>query len=308
MHLDAGFRAYLRQEYARVLRTKDQTSRSDRSTDASEESSWDLITAPIRPSIEAGVPEGGSVGSDEPRTLTSLLPELLTLVAEELDPPCLARFASASTVCLAAAHGELRAALRTAVQRCLEPGAGPVHDALVLCPYFHLPDLTAIPEGGFRGCTSLTKLTLPASIVTIHYGAFYGCTALKELTLSTATALTFIACCAFEGCTSLTKLTFPDALVKIGCCSFSGCTSLTSITLPAALPAINDDCFSGCTSLVELSLPVTVTTIGEDSFAGCTSLTKLTLPAALTAIGNGAFRGCPSLCPKACEALRAFGV
>ena len=70
-----------------------------------------------------------SLKSIEPRTLISLPTELLTLVAEELDLHGLARFADACKGCLAAAHGELRAALRTAVRLCLEPGAGPVSDA-----------------------------------------------------------------------------------------------------------------------------------------------------------------------------------
>ena len=96
--------------------------------------------------------------TDESHTLERLPPELLMLVAEEIDAPCIARFAAASTVCLAAAQGELRAALRTAVQRCLEPGAGPISDACIACPYFHLPDdLVDLPEGAFRG-SALTKL------------------------------------------------------------------------------------------------------------------------------------------------------
>ena len=45
--------------------------------------------------------------TDESHTLERLPPELLMLVAEELDAPCIARFAAASTVCLAAAQGEL---------------------------------------------------------------------------------------------------------------------------------------------------------------------------------------------------------
>ena len=59
--------------------------------------------------------------SDGPHTFASLPPELITLVAEELDARGLARFAAASTLCRAAAHSELRAALRTAVQRSLKP-------------------------------------------------------------------------------------------------------------------------------------------------------------------------------------------
>jgi hypothetical protein len=67
-----------------------------------------------------------------------------------LDAHCLASFAAASSVCLAAAQGELRAALHAAVTRCLGPGSGPetmARNALVSCPYFSLPeDLLDVPE------------------------------------------------------------------------------------------------------------------------------------------------------------------
>ena len=109
--------------------------------------------------------------SDEPRTLATLPTELLTLVAEHLDKrSSLARFAAASTVCLAAAHGELRAALVAAVERCLVPG-GRISHSLAACPYFRLPDdLVVLPERVLMHCTSLTQLTLPAALInTAHW-------------------------------------------------------------------------------------------------------------------------------------------
>ena len=55
----------------------------------------------------------------EPCAIASLPDELIVLIAKTLDAPSLASFAAASAFCLAAAHGELRAALLAAVQRCL---------------------------------------------------------------------------------------------------------------------------------------------------------------------------------------------
>ena len=166
--------------------------------------------------------------SDEPRALATLPTELLTLMAEHLDEHSLAHFAAASTVCLAAAHGELRAALVAAVERCLVPG-GRISNTLATCPYFRLPDdLVVLPIRAFNHCTSLTQLILPAALTTIERWAF-------------------------EGCTSLTELTLPAALTTIGTRSFLGCTSLTKLTLPAALTTIGDGAFKGCTSLSEAS-------------------------------------------------------
>ena len=134
--------------------------------------------------------------SDGPRTLSSLPPELITLVAEELDLSSLARLAAASTVCLAAAQGELRAALRTAVQRSLVPGAGPVSEALLACPQFCIPDgLAIIPIGAFRE-TSLISITLPATVTTINHLGFSRCTSLIEITL--LAGLTTISYGAFK--------------------------------------------------------------------------------------------------------------
>ena len=104
---------------------------------------------------------------------SSLPPELVTIVAEHLDPRSLANFAAASTACLAAAQNELRVALTAAVQRCLLPGRScRGMDKLVASPHFRLPDdLVAIPAGAFMHCTSLTQLTIPATVATIGNGA-----------------------------------------------------------------------------------------------------------------------------------------
>ena len=256
--------------------------------------------------------------SDEPHchTLASLPPELIALVAEGLDTCGLARFAAASTLCRAAAHSELRAALRAAVQRSLVlhlvPGAlhdgsslprlerlARARDALVRCPYFCVPDdLVAIPPGAFRGCSYLTSpLTLPTSLTTIGDRAFEG-TSLTGITLPAT--LTNIGTCAFR-CTPLAQLTLPPTLATVGLGAFSSCIFLREVHLPAGLTAIPNRAFRGCTSLATVALPANLTTIGDYSFAGCCSLVEILLPATLTSIGDYAFRGCSSL-----ASLRGF--
>ena len=107
--------------------------------------------------------------------LSELVPELVTAVAEKLDLRSLANFAAASAACLEAAQHELRVALHAAVERCLLPGRScRGMDALVKAPAFRLPDdLVAIPAGAFMHCTSLTQLTIPATVATIGNGAFW---------------------------------------------------------------------------------------------------------------------------------------
>ena len=62
-------------------------------------------------------PDMADADLNEPRTLASMPPELLGLVAAACtDVRCLARFAAACTVCSESAHGELRAALPASIK------------------------------------------------------------------------------------------------------------------------------------------------------------------------------------------------
>ena len=259
-------------------------------------------------------------------SLLALPPELLTLVAEQLDAHCaasgvrgldargLASFAAACSACLAAAHDELRAALHAAVTRCLVPDSGPQvvsRDALVACPYFSLPEtLTEIPQRSFQDCTALASLSLPAGCTTIGKNAFFGCTQLTEVELPAA--LTTICNGAFDGSTSLERLSFPAALDKIGGWAFQGLTSLVEVDLSPCLglTTIPYGAFAGNTALAKLTLPRALTTIATTAFYRCISLTELTLPASLVSVGDGAFNGCLALAQlnfREATALRSLG-
>lgn len=87
--------------------------------------------------------------------------------------------------------------------------------------------LTSIGGRAFRGCTSLTRVTIPDSVTRIGMDAFYGCE-------------------------SLTQVTIPDSVTSIGDSAFSGCKSLTQVTIPDSVTSIGEDAFSGCTSLTLL--------------------------------------------------------
>ena len=99
----------------------------------------------------------------------------------------------------------------------------------------------------FEGCTSLTNVTIPDSVISI--GGY-----------------------AFEGCTSLTNIILPDALTSINACTFSNCTSLTDITIPDGVINIYEWAFSYCSNLTDITIPNSVTSIDHGAFDVCRKL------------------------------------
>ena len=143
----------------------------------------------------------------------------------------------------------------------------------------------------FSGCTSLTSITIPNSVISIGM-AFYGCTNLTSITIPNS--VIFIEG-AFYGCTSLTNITIPDNVIYIGPFAFYGCTSLTNITIPNSVTEISENAFQDCSSLTSITIPDSVTDICMGAFSGCSSLTNITIPDSVTAIGEYAFSDCSSL-------------
>ena len=186
--------------------------------------------------------------------------------------------------------------------------------------------VTSIVRETFKGCTSITSISLPESVTSIGDWAFYGCTSLTSISLPKS--VTSIGVSVFEGCTSLTSISLPEGVTSIEMGVFSGCTSLTSISIPKSVTSIENSVFLGCTSLtsiivspdntvydsregcnaiIETStntlivgckstiIPEGVTSIGSEAFKGCTSLTSMFIPESVTSIGDMAFRYCTSL-------------
>ena len=130
--------------------------------------------------------------------------------------------------------------------------------------------VTSIGDSAFKGCKSLTSVTIPDSVIRIAGRAFYGCS-------------------------SLTNVTIPNSVTSIGWSAFSGCSSLTSVTIPDSVTSISDRVFANCTSLASVTIPSSVISIGEGAFDVCKSLTSVTIPNSVTSIGEGAFDVCKSL-------------
>ncbi len=151
--------------------------------------------------------------------------------------------------------------------------------------------VTAIGEGAFYSCESLTGVTIPAGVTSIGDDAFYECKNMTHVTLPEG--LTQVGFRAFFQCTGLTAIVIPKSLTVIGNESFSNCSKVTSLTIPEGVTAIGAFAFSGFWSLTELTLPSTLRSIGHGAFYYCTGLQRVTLPAELTDIGGRAFGNTP---------------
>ncbi len=147
-----------------------------------------------------------------------------------------------------------------------------------------------IGDGAFSGCTSLTSVTIPNSIISIEKDAFSDCSSLTSITIPNS--VVFIDDDAFSGCTSLTQVTLPNNVTHIGNSAFASCYSLTSVIIPNSVTSIGHSAFKNCFRLTSIAIPNSVTSIDFSTFSGCSSLTSVVIPNSVTSIGSYAFLYC----------------
>lgn len=137
-------------------------------------------------------------------------------------------------------------------------------------------------HGAFKGCTSLKKIDIPASLTEFGEGTFSGCTSLTNAVIEKG--VTEIGYSAFTGCSDLKSVSIPDTVVSIGWGAFANCKSLKQIELPNKLQTLGNYAFNGCSSLEQVYIPASVTALGTNSstslvytFYGCNSLKMITV-------------------------------
>jgi len=118
--------------------------------------------------------------------------------------------------------------------------------------------------------TSVTSVTIPATVEQIQKYAFYNCVGLKEVYIPSS--VRFIREYAFYGDAKLTTIDLSH-VEAIGANAFAGCTKLTlnPETDLRKTYAMGKNAFENCTSITAVNLTALRNT-GSETFKGCTAL------------------------------------
>ena len=136
--------------------------------------------------------------------------------------------------------------------------------------------LEYIGYAAFARCTSLTSITIPASVTSI-YSAFMGCLSLTNITVDAGSSYY----------TSENGILYSkDKTELVAYPSASG-----NITIPSFVTTIGGDAFHGCENLTGITFPASVTHILYHVFIGCTGISSITIPATVEFLAHALFEG-----------------
>ena len=154
--------------------------------------------------------------------------------------------------------------------------------------------VTGIESRAFMG-SSITSVTLPASVRVIGDSAFEGCASLERASFTGGGEnLTLIGDRAFAQCPRLTMTALPSGLTHLGDEAFRGCSAL-NVPLPSKLSVAGDGAFRECSSLIEVKLPASLTGVSKNMFRDCAALASVHMGSVKYFSGSYAFAGCSAL-------------
>ena len=147
--------------------------------------------------------------------------------------------------------------------------------------------VSEIWRSAFENCSTLRKVNIPSTVVTIGHSAFSGCSALSEVNIPDGVPQ--ISDNTFSDCSSLSSIDIPSSVISIGKSAFSYCQSLVQVSIPNSLKVIDDNAFWHCSTLKIINLPDSLEHIGRSAF-WYTSLKRIVIPKHVSFIGSSAFK------------------
>ena len=157
--------------------------------------------------------------------------------------------------------------------------------------------LTTLPNGAFSYCPSIVSIVLPEDITKISDSAFSN-TSISTITIPAS--VTEIGTNVFEYCKNLAEITVAQGNTKFKIVDGCLCTetrviccprqnAATSVTLPSSITSIDDYAFQDAKNLTSVVLNEGLLSIGDRAFER-TSLESVVIPNSVTEIGESAFR------------------
>ena len=113
--------------------------------------------------------------------------------------------------------------------------------------------------------SSLTSITIPATIERVDERAFQSCAALTNVTIEEGVKV--IGPSAFSGCSGLASIAFPTTLERLEQYAFAY-SGLASVAIRQNTKEVGASAFYYCSNLSSVSIGSSSTIIGEEAFAG----------------------------------------
>ena len=123
--------------------------------------------------------------------------------------------------------------------------------------------VTIIGSGAFMDDTTITSVTLPASVEEISDLVFRGCRNLASINL---TNVKILGPGVFQHC-GFTSVVIPGGLTTLPEATFLSCQKLDSVTIQEGVTSIGPYAFVGNSNLKSVIIPNSVKTIGERAFS-----------------------------------------
>ena len=151
--------------------------------------------------------------------------------------------------------------------------------------------MTSIENSAFSGCSSLTSIAIPDSVISIGEQAFADCESLASVTIpnsvTTISSTTFYNTAYYND-----KSNWLNGVLYLSNCLIDkndDFDSITNYVIKDDTRVIAGDVFSYCANLTSVTIPDSVTSIGRGAFSNCTSLASITIPNSVTSIGASSF-------------------